>query len=102
MQAAYAYVPIEGVERTNMVMVHPQQRVGFAQCNPSAMDVDRRENRNCYNYRGFGHLVRNCRNRGIGNRIGNGRRQEYGQRLMIEKNSRQSNLNGKGDLVVLD
>jgi len=52
------------------------------------MDVDRRENRNCYNCGGFGHLVRNCRNRGIGNRIGNGRRLKYGQRLMIERNSR--------------
>ena len=100
MQAAY--VPMEEVKRTNMVIVYPQQRVGFAQCNPSAMDVDRRENRNYYNCGEFGHLVRNCRNKGMGNRIGNGRRLEYGQRLVIEKNSRQSNLNGKGDLVVLD
>jgi len=66
-------VPIEGVERTNVVMVHPQQRVGFAQCNPSTIDVDRRENRNCYNCGEFAHLVRNCRNRGMGSRIGDGR-----------------------------
>jgi len=30
------------------------------------MDVDRRENRNCYTCEGFGHLARNCRNRGTG------------------------------------
>ena len=30
------------------------------------MNVDRRENRNCYSYRGFGHLARNCRNRKTG------------------------------------
>jgi len=40
------------------------------------MDVDW-GNRNCYNCRGFGYLARNCRNRGTGNRIGEGRRLEY-------------------------
>jgi len=33
------------------------------------MEVDR-ENRNCYNCRGFGHLVKNCRNGEIEDRIG--------------------------------
>jgi len=42
------------------------------------MNVDR-GNLNCYNYRGFGHLVRNYRNKKIGNRIGEGRRLKYGQ-----------------------
>ena len=84
--------PIEEVERTNAVMVCPQQRAGFAQWNSYTMDVDRRENWNCYNCREFGHLAKNCRNRGTGNRIGDGRRLEY----------RQSNLNGEGDLVVLN
>ena len=73
------------------------------------MEVDRR-NQNCYNYGEFGYLARNCRNRGGGNRIGDGRRLEYGQRLRSEENGQrlrseengQSNLNGKGDLVVLD
>ena len=64
------------------------------------------ENRNCYNCRGFGHLARNCRNRGIGNRIGEKRRLKYGQnnrqRLMIEEENGQSNLNGDRDLIVLD
>jgi len=59
-----------------------------------------RENRNCYNCRDFRHLVKNFRNRGIGGRIGEGRRLEYGngshkQRRMIEGGNEQSNLNGE-------
>ena len=73
----------------------------MAQHNLYAMDVNRRENWNCYNCGGFGHLAKHCKNRGVGNRIRNGRRLEYGQRLKIKKNG-QSNLNGKRDLVVLD
>ena len=57
------------------------------------MNMDRRENRNYYNCRRFGHLARNCRNRGTENRIGKERRLEYGQ-------SNKSNLNGDGDLIV--
>jgi len=58
--------PIEGVERMNVAMVRPQQQeAGFPQRNPYAMDVDRRENRNCYACGGFRHLARNCRNRGM-------------------------------------
>ena len=64
------------------------------------MDVDRRENWNCYNYGEFGHLTRNCRNRE--NRIGDGRRLEYRQRLIIEEGNKQENLNRERDLVVLD
>jgi len=60
-----------------MVMVHSNQRAGFAQCNPYAIDVDQ-ESRNCYSCRGFGHLARNCRNREIENRIGEEKRLEYG------------------------
>jgi len=54
--------PMEGVERTNAVIAHPQQREGLVQCNLYAMDVDRRENQNYYNCGEFEHLAKNCRN----------------------------------------
>ena len=76
---------MEGVERMEAVIICPQQRAGFAQRNLYAMDVDR--GRNCYAYKGFGHLARHCRNRRVGT---NGR---MGQ---VEDNS---NLNGDGGLV---
>ena len=58
--------PMEDVERTNIMIARPQQQeVGFPLRNSYIMDVDRRENRNCYTCRGFGHLARNCRNRGM-------------------------------------
>jgi len=60
------------------------------------MDVDRRERRNCYSCRGFGHLAKNCRNRRTENRTGEGRRLEYGG------NNKQSNLKEEGDLIVFD
>ena len=52
-------VPMKGVERTDVVMIHPQQRIGGIQRSPYAIDVDRRENRNCYSCGGFGHLAWN-------------------------------------------
>ena len=52
---------IEKVERTNMKMTIPQQRIGFR--NPYAMNINRRENRNCYSHRGFEHITRNYRNK---------------------------------------
>ena len=77
---------MEGVERTNAAMVTPQPRTGFPQRNPYAMDVDRRENRNYYAYRRFGHLARNCRNRGMG------------MNRRMDVNQDTNNLNGEGGL----
>jgi len=75
------------VERINAAMARPQQQeAGFSQRNPYAMDVDRRENRNCYTCEGFGHLARNCRNRGMTNR-----RMEVDQEI-------NNDLNGEGGL----
>ena len=68
-------------------MVNPQQRAGFPQRNTYAIDMDRRENRNCYTCRGFGHLARNCRNRGIG----------MNKRMKVDQDT-NSNLNGEGGL----
>ena len=78
--------PMEGVERTNATVVTSQQRAGFPQRNPYAMDVDRRENRTCFACGGFGHMARFCRNRGMMSR-------------RMEVNPDNSNLNGEGDLV---
>jgi len=83
---------MEGVERTNVVMVCPNQEVGFVQCNPYAIEVDRR--RNCYSCGGFGHLAQNCRRQIMGQE----RRMEYEN----THSNGQSNLNGEGDLIVLD
>ena len=55
--------PIEGVERTNVVIVRglgpgigvPPRR------DPYAMEVDR--GRNCYACGGFGHMAHHCRNK---------------------------------------
>ena len=51
-------------------------------------------------------MAKNCRNRGTEKRIGEGRRLEYRQnnrqKLMIEGNNGQNNLNGEGDLVVFN
>jgi len=98
---------MEGVERTNAVMVCLNQWAGFAPHNSYAMNVNR-ENKNWHNHREFGHLARNCKNKGTGGRIGKGRRMEYvnrnnGQRRMIEGGNKQnSNLNGDKNLIVLD
>jgi len=78
---------MEGVKRTNMVMMNPQQRIGFPPRNPYAINVNRRENRNCYTCGGFGYLARNCRNRGIG------------ANRRMETDQDNSNLNGDRDLV---
>ena len=53
-------------------------------------------------------MARNCRNRGTGGRIGEGRRLEYRnnnnrQRRMIEEGNEQiNNLNKERDLILLN
>ena len=84
---------MEEVKRINMVIVCPNQRAEFAQYNIYTIDVDW-GNRNCYNYREFEYLAKNCRNKG--NRIGEGRRLEYGQ------GNKKSNLNKERDLIVFN
>jgi len=58
---------MEDVERTNVAIVRLQQQgAEFPQRNSYTINVDRRENRNCYAYGGFEHLARNYKNRGMG------------------------------------
>ena len=74
-QATTGPAPMEGVERTNAVVVRKQgQGMGAPRRDPYAMEVD--QGRNCYACGGFGHMARHCRNRGRGRAI-EGRRVEY-------------------------
>jgi len=75
---------MKSVERMNAAIVRPQQGIGFPQRNSYAMDVDKRENKNCYICGGFGHLARNCKNRGMG----------MNRRIEVDQNV-NDNLNGK-------
>ena len=67
-QATIGPAPMEGVERTNVVVVRGSgqgtgQNAGVPpRRDPFAMEVDR--GRNCYACGGFGHMACNCRNRG--------------------------------------
>ena len=63
-QATTGPAPVEGIERTNAVVVRGAgqgTRVPL-RSDPFAMEVDRGQN--CYACGGFGHMARNCRNRG--------------------------------------
>ena len=75
-QATTGPAPMEGIERTNTVVVRGAgQGVGIPpRRDPLAMEVDR--GRNCYACGGFGHMARHCRNRGRGRPM-EGRRMEY-------------------------
>ena len=51
---------IEGVERTNMVIVHPNQQTGFVpRYNLYTIEIYCK--RSYYSYRDFKHIVRNCK-----------------------------------------
>jgi len=79
---------MKDVERTNAAMVRSQQQgAGFPQKNTYTMNVNRRENKNCYACGGFEHLARNCRNRGMG----------INRRMEVDQDN-NSNLNGEGGL----
>ena len=61
-QATMGPAPMKGIERTNAVVVRGQGAGIPPRWDPFAMKVDR--GRNCYVCGGFGHMARNCRNRG--------------------------------------
>ena len=92
--------PMEGVERTNAVVMREQwQGMGASRRDPYAMKVDR--GRNCYTCRGFRHMAQHCRNREQRGKVIEGRRLEHGERR--ERNYEQSdNLKGVGNLGSLD
>ena len=102
-QATTGPAPMEGIERTNAVIVRGQgqgQNTGVPpRRDPFAMEVDR--GRNCYACRGFGHMACNCRNRGRGRPM-DGRRVEYGRGRIEEIFDQKDNLKGAENLELLD
>ena len=91
---------IEGVKRTNAVMLYSQQREEVVQRNLYAMEVDRE--RNCYTCRGFGHMAQYYRNEKGRVRIGNGRRLEYKQMERERSNKYRDNLKEEKNLESLN
>jgi len=100
-QATTGPAPMEGVERTNVMVVRGQgQGAGVPpRQDPFAMDIDR--GRNCYACGGFGHMARYCRNRGQRGRMADNRRVEYG-RGRIEEINFENNLKEGENLELLN
>ena len=67
--------------------------------DPYMMEVNRE--RNCYAYRGFGHMACHCRNQG-GERIANRRRLEYEGGRIERNHVYEDNLKEEENLESLD
>ena len=98
-QATTGPAPMEGVERTNAVVVRGQGAGIPPRRDPFAMEVDR--GRNCFACGGFGHMARHCRNRGRGRPM-DGRRVEYGGGRIEEIFDNSNNLKGGENLELLN
>jgi len=100
-QATTGPALIEGIERTNTVVVRGQgQGAGIPpRRDPFAIEVDR--GRNCYACGGFGHMARHCRNRGRGRPM-DGRRVEYERGRIEEILDNLNNLKGMENLESLN
>jgi len=102
-QATTGPALMEGVERTNVVVVRGEgggQNMGAPpRRDPFAMEVDR--GKNCYTCGGFGHMARHCRNRGR-RRPMDERRVEYGGGMIEEIFNQRDNLKGVENLELLD
>ena len=103
-QATTGPAPMEGIERTNAVVVRGQgqgQSAGVPpRRDPYAMEVDRR--RNCFACGGFGHMARHCRNWGQRGRVGDNRRVEYGGGRIEEIFNPSDNLKEGENLELLN
>ena len=91
---------MEGVERTNAVVVRGQgQGMGIPlRWDPYVMEVDR--GRNCFACGGFGHMACHYRNRG--RRIAENRRVEYGGGRIEEIMNIGNNLKEGENLELLN
>ena len=96
-------VLIEGVERTNAVVVKGQGQGQdteiLSRRNSYAMKVDRE--RNCYTCGGFGHMAHYCRNRGR-EKLMEERRVEYGGGRIGEIHNNMNNLKEVENLELLN
>jgi len=103
-QATIGPALMEGVERTNVVVVRGaeggQNRGVPPRRDPFAMDIDR--GRNCYACGGFGHMACHCRNRGRGGRVADNRRVEYGGGRIEEISNFENNLKKEENLELLN
>jgi len=105
-QATTGPAPIEGVERTNAVVVRGSgagagQNIGVPpRRDPYAIEID--QGRNCYACGGFGHMARHCRNQGIRGRVAENRRMEYGGGRIEEITNLSNNLKEGEDLELLN
>jgi len=96
-------VPMEGIERTNAVVVRGQgqgQEVETpSRRDPYAMEIDR--GRNYYACGGFGHIAHHCRNRERGRPM-EGRRVEYRGGRIEAINDHKDNLKEVENLELLN
>ena len=105
-QATTGPTPIEGIERTNAVVVRGSGVGGGQNMGPPprwdlfAMEVDR--GWNCYACGGFGHMARNCRNKSQRGRVVENRRVEYGRGRIEEITNNLNNLKVEENLEFLD
>ena len=93
---------MEGMERTNMVVVRESglEMGAPPRRDPYAMEVDC--GRNCYACGGFGHMARHYKNRGQRRRVKQGRRVEYGRWNIEENNEQIRHLKEVENLEFLD
>ena len=100
-QATTGPIPIEGVEKTNTMVVRGQgQGAEFSpRRDPYMMEIDK--GRNCYACGGFGHMAHYCKNRERG-RLMEGKRVEYGEGRIEEIFDNSNNLKGGENLELLN
>ena len=99
-QATIGPAPMEGIERTNVVVVRGVGQGSPQRRDPFAMEVDRE--RNCFTCGGFGHMAHHCRNRGQRGRVAENRRVEYGEGRIKEISNFVNNLKEKENLELLN
>ena len=103
-QATTGPALMEGVERTNTVVVRGQkagQDTGVPpRRDPFAMEIDR--GRNCFACRGFGHMAHHCRNWEMRGRVVENRRVEYSGGQIEEIMNFANNLKAGEDLELLN